>query len=214
MVDSLLTAVYLAAALAVGLIAHEFAHARVADALGDASPRRWGWLSLDPRRKVDPFGTLILPLLILVPWAAAVWFVPPFAYAKPMPFEPTALRDGRRGPIWVAVAGPLANLGLAAAAGVAIRGGLGGQVGVAALALVYANAVLCVFNLLPVPGLDGARLLSRVLPPKAREAFTNLEHYLPLFMLVIYFLIAGPLLGVVQGLSNVVCRALAGANCV
>ena len=212
--DSLLTATYLAAALAVGLISHEHAHARAADSLGDASPRRWGWLTLNPSRKVDPFGTVILPLLILVPWAAGVWFVPPFAYAKPMPFEPRSLRDPHRGPIWVAMAGPLANLALAAAAGLAVRAGPGGQIGIAALALVYANAVLCVFNLLPVPGLDGARLLARALPPRARETFTNLEHYLPLFLLLVYFLFAGPLLGVVQGLANVVCRALAGIDCV
>ena len=114
----------------------------------------------------------------------------------------------------MAVAGPLANLAVAAVAGTAVRAGPGGEIAVIALAFVYANAVLCVFNLLPVPGLDGARLLARFLPPKARDTFTNLEHYLPLFLLVIYFLFAGPLLGVVQGLSNVVCRALAGIGCV
>lgn len=207
-------AVELAVALGVGLALHEHAHALAADRLGDMSPRRFGWLSLDPRPKIDPFGTVVLPLLILLPWAAGVIFLPPFAYAKSMPFDPLSLRDRSRGPVWVWLAGPLANLGLAAVGGLALRSGLTGEAARAALALLYANAVLFVFNLLPVPGLDGAKLLVRVLPPRAAHAFASAEHFLSLFMLVLYFVLAGPLVGIVNGLSNVACEALAGITCI
>ena len=107
-------------------------------------------------------------------------------------------------------AGPAANLVLAAVAGMLIRTGLGGEVGLLALAFLYVNVFMFVFQLMPVPGLDGAKLLARVLPPHPREVYVSLDQYLVLYMLVIFFLLAGPLLGIVRSLADVLFSLLAG----
>lgn len=212
--DAVLIAAELGVAVAVALLVREHVRALAADRLGDPSPRRWGWLRLDPRPKLDPFGSLILPGLIVVLWAAgAPYQPPPFAYARPMPLEAYSLRRGERDVVRVALAGPLANLGLAALIGIALRFPLPAEAGRAVWILVYTNVVFSVFHLMPIPGLDGARLLARVLPPRARQVYENLAEYLVLFVLVVFFLLAGPLLAIVQGLSNLVCQVVAGVRC-
>jgi Zn-dependent protease len=106
-VGSVKFALYLLVALVPGLVLHEYAHALVADRLGDPSPRRWGRLTLNPRPLVDPFGSLILPGLVLVLVAAGNWsLLPVFAYAKPMPLDPSYLRNRRRDEMLVTLAGP------------------------------------------------------------------------------------------------------------
>lgn len=210
--DDVKFALYLAVALLPSLVLHEYAHAFAADKLGDPTPRRWGRLTLSPKPLIDPFGSIILPGLILLLVAAGKGFVLPiFAYAKPMPLDPTYLRNRSRDPLIVVLAGPAANLALAAFAGTVIRAGLGGDVGLIMLAFLYVNVFMFVFQLMPVPGLDGAKLLARVLPPHPREVYVNLDQYLVLFILVIFFLLAGPLLGIVQSLADVLFRLLAGA---
>lgn len=209
--DDVKFAIYLAVALLPSLVLHEYAHAYAADKLGDPTPRRWGRLSLHPNPLIDPFGSVILPGLILLLVAAGQGFVLPiFAYAKPMPLDPTYLRNRKRDSLIVVLAGPAANLALAAVAGAVIRTGLGGEVGLLVLAFLYVNVFMFVFQFMPVPGLDGAKLLARVLPPRPREVYVSLDQYLVLFMLVIFFLLAGPLLGIVRSLADVLFSLLAG----
>jgi Zn-dependent protease len=209
--DDVKFAVYLAVGLLPSLVLHEYAHAFAADKLGDPTPRRWGRLTLNPRPLIDPFGSVILPGLILLLVAAGQGFVLPiFAYAKPMPLDPTYLRNRKRDSLIVVLAGPAANLALAAVAGAVIRTGLGGEVGLLVLAFLYVNVFMFVFQFMPVPGLDGAKLLARVLPPHPREVYVSLDQYLVLFMLVIFFLLAGPLLGIVRSLADVLFSLLAG----
>jgi Zn-dependent protease len=209
--DDVKFAIYLAVALLPSLVLHEYAHAFAADKLGDPTPRRWGRLTVNPRPLIDPFGSVILPGLILLLVAAGQGFVLPiFAYAKPMPLDPTYLRNRKRDSLIVVLAGPAANLALAAVAGAVIRTGLGGEVGLLVLAFLYVNVFMFVFQFMPVPGLDGAKLLARVLPPRPREVYVNLDQYLVLFMLVIFFLLAGPLLGIVRSLADVLFSLLAG----
>jgi Zn-dependent protease len=209
--DDVKFAVYLAVGLLPSLVLHEYAHAFAADRLGDPTPRRWGRLTLNPRPLIDPFGSVILPGLILLLVAAGQGFVLPiFAYAKPMPLDPTYLRNRKRDSLIVVLAGPAANLALAAVAGTVIRTGLGGEVGLLVLAFLYVNVFMFVFQFMPVPGLDGAKLLARVLPPHPREVYVSLDQYLVLFMLVIFFLLAGPLLGIVRSLADVLFSLLAG----
>ncbi len=208
-------ALFLLFALAPGLVLHEYAHARVADRLGDPTPRRWGRLTLNPKPLVDPFGTLILPGLILVLIASGAPFVPPlFAYAKPMPLDPSYLRNPDRDTTAISIAGPAVNLAIAGLAGLVLRAGLTGDVRLLASAFLFANLYLFVFNFMPVPGLDGARILARFLPPRAREIYTGADQYLVLFILVIFFLLGGPLLSIVNALVSGSCGLLAGAsNC-
>jgi Zn-dependent protease len=209
--DDVKFAIYLAVALMPSLVLHEYAHAFAADKLGDPTPRRWGRLTLHPKPLIDPFGSVILPGLILLLVAAGQGFVLPiFAYAKPMPLDPTYLRNRKRDSLIVVLAGPAANLALAAVAGAVIRTGLGGEVGLLVLAFLYVNVFMFVFQFMPVPGLDGAKLLARVLPPRPREVYVSLDQYLVLFMLVIFFLLAGPLLGIVRSLADVLFSLLAG----
>jgi Zn-dependent protease len=211
-VDNLKFALYLLVALVPSLVLHEYGHAVAADRLGDPSPRRWGRLTLDPRALIDPFGSVILPGLILILVASGQGLLPIFAYAKPMPHDPTYLGNPKRDSLIVVLAGLGANLALAAVAGIALRVGVSGEAGRFVYAWLVVNVFMFVFQLMPVPGLDGAKLLARVLPPKPREVYVNLDQYLVLFMLVIFFLLAAPLLSIVRALASSVCTLLTGAN--
>ncbi len=213
--DNVKLALYLLVALVPSLVLHEYAHAVAADRLGDPSPRRWGRLTLNPRPLIDPFGTIILPGLALILVAAnATFAIPLFAYAKPMPSDPRSLRNPSRDWLIVVLAGPGANLVLAAVAGVLLRIGLTGEVATFAYAWLLVNVFMLVIQLMPVPGLDGSKLLARVLSPRAREIYVNLDQYLVLFMLAIFFLLGGPFLSIVNGLFRAVCTVVAGAaNC-
>lgn len=201
--------------MASGLYAREYVRGLIAVRLGDPSPQQFGWLRADPRARVDPIGSVILPLTIFILWGSLSAFrPPPAAYAKPMPFEPNMLRNRGRDEIAVALAGPLANLSVAVVAGLLVRAGLPGEAGAVAFAFLYTNVVMFVFHLMPIPGLDGARLLARGLPPRAAEVYRNLDQYLVLFVLAVFFLFGGPLLSIVNGLANLVCRGIAGSDCV
>lgn len=206
-------ALFLLVALAPALLLREYVKAVVAGRLGDPTPRRWGRLTLNPKQLADPFGTVILPALILLLWAAGAAFrPPPFAYAKPMPLDPSYLKRRDRDPTWIALAGPLTNLTIAAAAGVLLRAGFTGDAYRLVFAFLYVNLIMFVFHLMPIPGLDGARILARFLPPRAREVYANLDQYLVLFMLLIFFILGGPLLSIVDGLTRGACNILAGSG--
>lgn len=212
--ESLRFAAYLGVSLAVALVVHEYAHAFVATRLGDPNPKRWGRLTLNPRPLVDPFGTLILPALALILVAArGAVLLPVFAYAKPMPLDPMALRNPKRDQLWVAAAGLIANLVLAVPAGLLLRAGASGEVERFAISWVVVNAFMFGLQLMPIPGLDGAKLLAPFLPPRPREVFVNLEQYLVLFILVIFFLLSGPLLPIVNAFGNIACNLAAGTDC-
>jgi Zn-dependent protease len=215
-VENLKFAAYLLVALVPSLILHEYGHAFAADRLGDSTPRRWGRLSLNPRPLIDPFGSLILPGLVLILVASGQsCLLPIFAYAKPMPLDPYHLKNPKRDATIITSAGLGANLALAAAAGLALRSGLAdptSQVTQLVYAFFLVNVYMFVFQLMPVPGLDGARLLAPLLPPRAREVYVNLDQYLVLFILVIFFLLAGPFLSIVRALAEALTRLLAGGQ--
>ena len=193
---------------------HEYVHAWTASKLGDWSSRRFGRMTLDPRPHIDKFGTLFLPGILLVIWAAGA-FPPVFAYAKPQLVNTNSFRKPVRDTVWYALSGPVANLALAVAFGFGLRalGSFGATFGVFLYAGLIVNVFLCVFNLMPIPGLDGAKLLALVLPPRARQLYERADEYLPLFILVVFFLLAGPLLGIVKILGNALCRLIVGQDC-
>jgi Zn-dependent protease len=211
---SLRFAGYLLVSLVAGMIAREYARAFVTAKLGDPTPRLWGRLTLNPSQWFDPFGSGILPGLILILWASASSFLPPpFAYGKPAALDPNYLRRRDRDLVVASLAGPAANLILGTLGGLVLQLGITGDALLAARAFVFTNISLFVFHLMPIPGLDGARIIARFLPPRARTVYTNLDQYLVLFVLAIFFLLPGPLLSIVDGLTNAVCGVVAGGPC-
>ena len=212
--EDLKFAAYLGISLVPALVLHEYAHAFVAVRLGDPTPKRWGRLTVNPKPLIDPFGSLILPALALILVAArGELLLPVFAYAKPMPVDPSYFKNPRRDQAYVVLAGLLANIALAILGGLVIRAGVAGELGTFALAWLIVNAYMFGFQLMPVPGFDGAKLLAPFLPPRPREVFVNLEQYLVLFVLVIFFILAGPLLSIVNAFANVACNLAAGVDC-
>jgi Zn-dependent protease len=178
------------AALVGAVILHEVSHGVVALWLGDDTARRAGRLTLNPVPHIDPFGSLILPAL------GALSGAPVLGWAKPVPVDPRRLRGGRRQMVYVALAGPVTNLVLMGAAAVATRELMGDRpfariadlpLG-ARLAFVFAvvNLFLGVFNLLPIPPLDGSALLERVLP---REWLPAWDRFRPYGILVLFLLV-------------------------
>ena len=213
---SLRYAGYLAVSLLIGMIAREYARSLMASRLGDPTPRLWGRLSLNPKSWFDPFGSGLLPGLILVLWAAAgTYLPPPFAYAKPAPIDPNYFKRRTRDSMFSALAGPLANVVLAAIAGLALRGiGLGSlEVALAVEAFMFTNLCLAIFHLLPIPGLDGARIVALLLPPRPAEVYRNADQYLPLIILVVLFIFAGPVNSIVYSLVDGLCRVFSGFGC-
>lgn len=212
--DNVKVAVYLLVGLVVGMIVREFVRSFVATNLGDATPRLWGRLSLSPKSWFEPFGSGLFPGLILALWAFGATFrPPPFAYAKPAPVDPARWKNPRRDAILISIAGPLANVAVAVVPALFLRVGASGELGLFLLAFITSNLSLAVGHLLPIPGLDGARIVGVFLPPRAAEVYRNADQYLPLILLVVFFLFANPLLSVVDDLSRGLCRVLAGSAC-
>jgi Zn-dependent protease len=196
----LLLVIYFVASLLPAIVLHELSHGVVTDRLGDSTPRVMGRLTLNPVRHIDPIGTVFIPGILLLPHLFGQGNTPVFGYAKPMPVNPANLRDPDRQMAVIAVAGPVTNLLLAVIGSVGLRvsGGLGSEAGRFFGVFVLVNVVLAVFNLLPIPPLDGSKVLARFLPPRAREVYRSLEPYGALFMLAVFFLFPGPVFAIID----------------
>lgn len=165
-------------------ILHEYAHGWMAERLGDPTARYAGRLTLDPRSHIDPWGTLLMPLLLFM-ITSPTGFPFFFAYAKPVPYNPYNLRNQRWGPALVAVAGPVTNFLLALSIGLVIR--LFPLPGFDVLAyIILINLTLMVFNLVPIPPLDGSKILYAVLPESAYEIRNFLDRYG--FFILLFFI--------------------------
>ncbi|HXY73268.1 MAG TPA: site-2 protease family protein [Actinomycetota bacterium] len=211
---NVLNTVYFAIGLLIALDLHEYAHAFVAVRLGDQTPRTMGRLTLNPRPLVDPFGTLVLPGILLLPVLLAnTVYAPIFAYAKPMPLNPWNLRRKGADAVWVALAGIGANVALAFAFGALLRVSHTGELTRFLVACLQVNVVMAAIQIVPIPGLDGGRFVARFLSPRPQEVFVGLEQYLSLFLLAAFFLLRGPLLSFVGVVGNGICRLAAGGPC-
>jgi len=158
-------------ALVLALTLHEFAHALMGHYLGDTTAKDQGRLTLNPIAHIDPFATLALPLMLILLHSPVV-----FAAAKPVPFNPWALRGGRWGAALVALAGPATNLLLAIFFALWLR--LIPYDPTVALfigAIIVVNIGLFVFNMIPFPPLDGSRLLYAVAPEGVRDVMDRIE---------------------------------------
>ena len=198
--------------LVIGMAVREFARAFSAAKLRDPTPRLWGRLTLNPRAWFEPFGSGLVPVLIAVLWTVQVLVIPA-AYGKPAPVDPSYLRR-TRDLVFVSIAGPVANLVLAVLAGLVVRSGAL-PIGALRVAIVFAftNSALLVFHLLPIPGLDGSRIVGLLLPPQAREVYRNADKYLPLFVLVALFVFSTLILGFLTSITGAICDAATGLDC-
>ena len=189
--------------LLFSLTVHEMAHAWAADRLGDPTARLLGRVSLNPLVHADPVGTFLFPLLSLIGGGRGLLI----GWAKPVPVSVGRLSQPRRDFMLVALAGPLSNLALAIVGAVGLRlltvaPGRVGDVAVAAplatlaLRAVYTNVGLALFNLVPIPPLDGGNVLSGLLPYRLAVQFDRLRPY---GFLLLYALMFSGGLGLVMG---------------
>ena len=160
------------ALLLLSLTVHEAAHAWSADRLGDATARRLGRLSLNPAVHIDPIGTIVFPLISLITG------LPLIGWAKPVPVNTRALYPNwRQKFMLVAAAGPASNVVLAVIAAALVRVVPAGPVSAAFETAVYLNVLLAVFNMVPVPPLDGGNVLSGLLTGSMADTFDKLRPY-------------------------------------
>ena len=184
--------------LFLSIILHEVAHGYMAYRLGDPTARDANRLTLNPLAHIDPFGSILLPILLVVSHSPVL-----LGWAKPVPFNPAYFGDFRKGTMLVGAAGPVTNLVLAVAAGVLFRLFTpGGLVGLVLLNLCVTNITLAVFNLIPIPPLDGSRVLVGFMPHDWISGYLFMERY---GFLVIFGLLY---LGVLDHLLIPIERAL------
>ena len=162
------------AVLIPSVILHEVSHGWVALMFGDDTAKRAGRLTLNPVAHVDPFGTIILPAILVLTTHSA------FGYAKPVPVNVRQLRDPRNQGVLVSLAGPAVNIVIAVGAALVLR-----RIGLAGTDLVrevvftagYANAILAAFNLIPIPPLDGSAVIERLLPREWWPRYLQFRQY-------------------------------------
>jgi len=185
------------AVLIISIVIHEVSHGYAARALGDPTAEYEGRLTLNPLKHIDPFGSVLLPLLTYFGGGFIL------GWAKPVPYNPYNLRPGRFSEALVALAGPASNLTIALVFGLVLRGmseaSLNSPFFELVILIVLINIVLAVFNLVPVPPLDGSKILFSLLPEKAYFIRGILERY-GFFLLIIFIFFLWHLILPVVGL--------------
>lgn len=190
--------------LVFSAIIHEYMHGWMADQLGDTTAKDEGRLTLNPLPHIDPFGSVFLPFLLVLSGSPFV-----FGWAKPVPYNPYNLRDQRYGPAKVALAGPLGNLITAIFFGMLLRFAplAGNPLLITLLAIiVQINLLLMIFNLLPIPPLDGSKIIAPFLPENIQKFMLSLERYG--MILVIVFVMFG--FNLIIPLINFLFRLIVG----
>jgi Zn-dependent protease len=201
-------AIYLIPVVLLSLSFHEFSHAYVSYKLGDPTAKNFGRLTLNPLKHLDLFGTIMI-------------LISRFGWAKPVPINPMYYRDRRRGVMLVSVAGPLSNVLLAFIFSIPLMyiefvygsRGIGSFDGISILynlSLVFyiININLAVFNILPVPPLDGSKILSGILPPAQYYKMVQYESYISMIFLLIVFIFPGVLTTIMRPFVWIVQTAI------
>ena len=208
-----LTFAVVAGVLLYSLALHELGHAFVADRMGDPTARNLGRVTLNPLKHLDPLGTLLL-------------LVVGFGWAKPVPIQPRNFRHARAGMFWVSVAGILVNLAIAVTA-LVILAALGTNLGnlrsifpgsgsggdplrYGLFVAAQINIVLAVFNLLPVPPLDGSKMLGALLPRSLQGVLWSLERYGFLIVVLVITVFREPVFNLINGVTFALMRVILG----
>ena len=189
--DSLLLILFQIVVLIYSVVIHELSHGLMANSLGDSTAKHLGRLTLNPFKHLDMFGSVLLPLFLFFVRSPFI-----FGYAKPVPYNPANLTDSKYGPAKVALAGPASNLALALLFGLSYR--FMPDVFSTSLVpqlfsfIVLLNLILAVFNLFPIPPLDGHWLLMSFLPARFNRLKVALYRY-NLFLLLIFLIFIFPI---------------------
>jgi len=186
------------AILIMSAVVHEFSHGYAAYRLGDPTAQYEGRLTLNPIPHLDLFGSILLPLLLALSGSPFV-----LGWAKPVPYNPYNLKNRRWGELIVAIAGPASNIVIALVAGIIFQVA---PISTSAAEFLYVvvliNVLLCVFNLLPVPPLDGSKILFSLFP-KAQGMRAFLERYQFIIFIAVLFLVwetIGPIVRMITGI--------------
>jgi Zn-dependent protease len=207
------TTLLLIAVVVPSIILHEVSHGAVALLFGDDTARRAGRLTLNPIKHIDPFGTLILPAILALSGFGV------FGYAKPVPVNTRRMRNPRNDGLVVSLAGPLVNVSLALLSIVWLRvvrhplflsTSSGPLLDRAVLLFGYVNVLLAVFNLLPIPPLDGSAIVERILPRTWWPGWQRLRQYAMPALIIIVLLAPGVLTRVFDPAIRLWLRVLSG----
>ncbi len=210
------TAILLVVVLIFSVIIHEISHGYMADYLGDSTARRAERLTLNPIKHIDPLGSVIIPaLLALSPGNFII------GWAKPIPYNPYNLKNQRWGEALVAGAGPASNIAVAVIFSIVIRVGM--SFGFLSSALIQAmsiivliNLILAFINLIPVPPLDGSKILMSVLPYNSRSKYNALQNFMAQYgliaMVVFIFLFIYILWPIFASFISLIFTALTGIS--
>jgi len=169
--------------LIMSVVVHELSHGYTAELLGDPTPRLQGRLTLNPLKHLELFGSFIVPLL-----TSMTGFT--FGWAKPIEWNPYNVKNKRWGEVLISIAGPGSNLLIATVFGLIIRN-FGDTLSVSFVQIsayvIFINIVLAVFNMIPIPPLDGSKVLFSILPPSMAHIRETLERYSIFFFLILVF---------------------------
>ncbi len=201
--DNVYLSIYQVLILVFSAVAHEYMHGWMAYRLGDNTAKDAGRLTANPLKHLEWFGSFFMPLVMVL---GNLPFV--IGWAKPVPYNPYNLTDKKYGEAKVAIAGPLANLVIALAFGLALRYLPFPSLYFASLigAIVYINLILMVFNLMPIPPLDGSKILATFLPEKLRFSYLSLEK-MGFILIILFVMLAG---GIIVPIVNSLFALIVG----